>query len=841
MIGTTIGPYRVLRELGQGGMGTVLLAEDTRLGRHVALKTVSGPQAGTAGGRAQLLDEARAAAAISHPAIAAVHDVIEHDGAIAIVFELVEGETLAARLAKGPLPEAQAVHIATQIADALAVAHAHRVLHRDLKPANVMLAPGGIVKILDFGIARFRPAGGEDADGDAFAGTPGYVAPEQWQGRAVDERADLYALGVVLFEMLTGKRPFPEREPFTLALASIDRIARRVSALTPGVTPALDRLVARLLAADPELRPPRARVVADELRLLQAPPAPASPLPWTRLAAVVAAVALAAGAGAWWLTRPVRLDVANPVVAVLPLVNATGDGANDYLAAGVADSLVTSLASLPTVTTLSRSLVEEAGRRRSTPAAIARDLGATFVVDGTVQQAGDQLRLAIGLVRPDGTVAWADSVEGRARDLFQMQARLAGAFADALRVQMTAADEARLQTPPTSNANALDAYWRGRALLERRDAPGNLLRAETAFKEALRLDPRFVDAHAALGETYWALYNQSREASWVEAAVQASANAVRLAPDVAPVRLALGVSLTSSGRNAEAILELQRVLAVQPANDEARRYLGRALSAMGRMDEALAEWRKALAARPNNWQALSDMGLALFQRARMTEAEAVYRQLVELQPDNVIGLQGLGTVLQQQGRDDEALRWYEQAIAITPAAQVLSNMGTLYYQRGDYARAAESYRRAIGQRPNSAPTHRNLGDSLRRLGRADEALAAYQRAVALAEEARRVNPNDAQNLAALAVYEVKAERPAEARRHAAEATRLAPEHPTVWFRTAEVQALAGRTNEALAALTRALALGYPAADAGRSDELAALRREPRFMQLLGEAPGAPPP
>jgi serine/threonine-protein kinase len=219
----------------------------------------------------------------------------------------------------------------------------------------------------------------------------------------------------------------------------------------------------------------------------------------------------------------------------------------------------------------------------------------------------------------------------------------------------------------------------------------------------------------------------------------------------------------------------------------------------------------------------------------------VYRQLVELQPDNVIGLQGLGTVLQQQGRDDEALRWYEQAIAITPAAQVLSNMGTLYYQRGDYARAAESYRRAIGQRPNSAPTHRNLGDSLRRLGRADEALAAYQRAVALAEEARRVNPNDAQNLAALAVYEVKAERTAEARRHAAEATRLAPEHPTVWFRTAEVQALAGRTNEALAALTRALALGYPAADAGRSDELAALRREPRFMQLLGEAPGAPPP
>ncbi len=249
MIGTTIGPYRILRELGQGGMGTVVLAEDTRLGRHVALKTVSGAQAGTSGGRAQLLDEARAAAALTHPAIAAVHDVIEHDGNIAIVFELVEGETLAARLAKGPLPEEQAVAIAVQIADALAVAHGARVLHRDLKPSNIMLAPGGVVKILDFGIARFRPVGHQapaDSHGDeGFMGTPGYVAPEQWTGKAVDERADLYALGVVLFEMLTGKRPFPEREPFTLALAAIDRIARRVSSLRPGVTPALDKLVAR--------------------------------------------------------------------------------------------------------------------------------------------------------------------------------------------------------------------------------------------------------------------------------------------------------------------------------------------------------------------------------------------------------------------------------------------------------------------------------------------------------------------------------------------------------------------------------------------------------------------
>ena len=185
------------------------------------------------------------------------------------------------------------------------------------------------------------------------------------------------------------------------------------------------------------------------------------------------------------------------------------------------------------------------------------------------------MRLALNLLRQDGSVAWADAVEGPADGVFGMQARLAGALGSALSVQMSATDRARLNTPPTSNTDALDAYWRGRALLERRDAPGNLQRAVVAFNEALRLDARFVDAHAALAEADWELYNTTREAKYVEAAVQASKNAVALAPDDAGVRVALGVTLTRGGRNAEAVQELQRALAVEPNHDEARRYLGR--------------------------------------------------------------------------------------------------------------------------------------------------------------------------------------------------------------------------------------------------------------------------
>lgn len=858
MSASTIGPYRVIRELGQGGMGTVVLAEDTRLGRQVALKTVSGAQAGTSGGRAQLLDEARAAAAISHPAIAAVHDVIEQDGDIAIVFELVEGETLAARLKKGPLSQDQALDIGLQIADALNVAHGHGVLHRDLKPSNIMLAAGDVVKILDFGIARFQPRGRTRGRGDraevpagadpaardrgtpetdVFQGTPGYVAPEQWTGKGpVDERADLYALGVVLFEMLTGKRPFAERDPFTLARASTDRIARRVSSLRPDVAPALDKLVSRLLATDPSLRPPRARVVADEIRSLRAP-APPPPVPWRRYLAIAALVVAAIGGLGWWATRPVVLDVTNPVIAVLPFANETGDSGNDYLAAGVADSLATSLASLPTVSIVSRATVDDARTRRTAPGEIAADLGATFVVDGRMQAAGAQTRVTIALRRPDGSSPWSEDVEGPASGMFGLQARLATAVAAALQLQVSPELQERLARRPTTKDEALEAYWRGRSYLERRDTPGNLTRAEAAFSEALRLDPRFMQAQAALGETYWRLYDASRDQVWASKAVDSSRNAVTLAPDDVAAKIALGITLQNTGRSSEAVEELQRALVIRSNDDEARRHLARALAALGRLDEGLAEWRKALAARPNNWQILSDMGLALFRAGRYDEAAQACTELTRLQPDNPIGYSMLGSIYQDQGLSGQALEVYEKALKLAPSATVLSNIGAIHHEQGEFDRAVDAYGKALALRANMAPIHRNLGDSLLRLGRTRDAQAAYERAVALAEAVRVVNPKDAINLASLAVYLEKAGEDEQARLRLREATSLAPGSSQVWSRAAQVHALAGRRDEAVAALAEAIACGYVPSEANKVDEFAALNSYPPFKALItGNSP-----
>ncbi len=266
------GPYRVVGPLGGGGMGTVLLAEDSRLGRRVALKTFTGDAAATVQAREQLLREARAAARLSHPSIAAVHDVLDVAGELVIVFEYVEGETLAARLKRGRLAVADALRIGEQLADGLAEAHAHGIIHRDLKPGNVMLTPQGRAKILDFGIAHTTSLENEETSPvlqsgpGVYAGTPAYAAPEQWLGEPLGPHTDLYALGVLLFEMLGGRRPFHTPSRLALMQQVVEAPRPHIREINEHVPASIDALVDNMLARDPARRPAGARDIANLLR-----------------------------------------------------------------------------------------------------------------------------------------------------------------------------------------------------------------------------------------------------------------------------------------------------------------------------------------------------------------------------------------------------------------------------------------------------------------------------------------------------------------------------------------------------------------------------------------------
>jgi serine/threonine-protein kinase len=835
----------VIRPLGSGGMGTVYLAEDPRLGRFVALKTFAAPD--------RVLHEARAVAKLSHPNIAGVHDILELPDETVIVFEFVDGETLADRLRRGRLPVVEVIRIGAQIADGLAAAHARGIVHRDLKPGNVMLTREGHAKILDFGLARSLPASEgtttHTTTESAFAGTPAYAAPEQWLGDPLSPRTDIFALGAVLYEMLGGRRPFEADTRLAIMQLVLEAPRPNIRDLNPHVPPSVAALVGDMLQRDPQQRPATANEVASVLRAIERDttvsersdsatvrlPAPPPRRTWglAIAASVILLAAVAALIVALWRGPANHITATRPVVAVLPLANATGTPTNDYIATGVAESLTTSLAGMSGVTVVSRAAVASAAAQTPELAEIARDLGASYLVEGSVQLSGNRVRLSVNLVRPDRSVVWGDSVEGLFDDIFVLQSRLASAVGRALSVQMSAADRARLAQQPTANANALAAYYRGRALLERRDIQGNIDAALAAFDEAVRLDPNFAVAQGARGEALWAQYMQSKDPASATAAIEAGTLALRLAPTSASARYALAVALMGSGRLDEAIDELQRALAIQPNYDDARRELGNALARKGRVDEALAEFRKAIDVRPNYWEHHSALGVILLRAARYDEAVETFKRVIELQPDNYFGYQQLGAAYQYLGRDEDAVANYERAIAIRPNAQAYSNLGAIYHRRSEYAKAVDAYKSAITLRPNAAATHRNLGDAYARMGRRVEASGAYREAVRLAELELNVNPRDAATMASSALYLAKAgnRRAAEARLR--EAAQLAPNNVEVAFRGAVMYAVLGEVDRALNSLERAVALGHSRADISGNDEFDILRSSPRYAALLG--------
>jgi tetratricopeptide (TPR) repeat protein/TolB-like protein len=848
--GASVGPYKIVRQLGSGGMGVVWLAEDTRLNRNVALKMVKTADADTTEGRQRLMREARAAAALNHPHIATVHDVLDVDGQVVVVFEYVEGETLSSRLGRGPMSIPETVEVAWQLADALAAAHAQGIIHRDLKPSNVVLGPESRAKVLDFGIARMVPAGADMSAsapgtiGGGLVGTPGYAAPEQYLSRNVDGRADLYALGVMIYEMITGRRPFPSNDAVALATSVLRDEAPRLSSSGLWVPPALEKLVCRLLEREPSRRPSSGDEVLVELSPLR--DNESSPLarrtvrlrrriPLSTKVAAVVVLVVAIGMVALLQRNARTLGPEAPVVAVLPLTNMSGDAANDYLGAGLAESLITSLASVPRVTVLSRTAVDETRQQYPDRTRFVQALDATYVVEGSVQAVGNLLRVTLNLVRQDASVAWGRTVEGPSSDLFSLQSQLATALTDAIADQTPSAERVAPAAPPTASEPAQIAYWKGKANLDRRDVAGNTQAALRDFSDAIVADPKFAMAYAGLAEAQWAMYVQTNDKKWAQQAVESTAKATELEPDRPAVRYSAGLTMFRGGRYDEARKELDRAIALQPTFEDATRLLARVLMRQGHIDEGKALFEKALMTRPNSSAIYSDLGLALYNASRFSEALQAFEHAIAIAPNSSVSLTQAGVASSAMGDNAKALGYYERATAIQPRAETFSSMGTLYYSQGDFAKAASAYEAALLIRPLGAITHRNLGDAYTKLGRREDALRAYRQAVTRAQAEVSVSPGDARAVARLAVYQAKTGDDAAARRSLAAAEKIAPVDEQVQLRAAVVHALAGRAEPALDAIQRAIAGGISPRAIEAEEDFEKLRPLPRFAAMVSNA------
>ncbi|MBI1762565.1 MAG: protein kinase [Acidobacteria bacterium] len=756
LVGQMLGHYRILSWLGAGGMSEVYLAFDTRLERQVALKLLAAQFTQDAEHLRRFTQEAKAASALNHPNIITIHEIGVLGDRHFIATEYVAGRTLRRLLTDAPPSLARALDVATQVAHALAVAHAAGIVHRDIKPENVMLRPDGYLKVLDFGIAKLKRAeAGEPARDNAgieavaparpFATMPGtvlgtaqYMSPEQARGLAVDERTDIFSLGVMLYEMIAGRRPFEGATREAVMRAVTSHEPPPLAAETPAALRALidralqkeraaryqsaEELLADLQPLKQELRASgnlalphqpaawrEAALTTSHARLdTHAQPAELStaaesgtrprgvrPLAraWRQRAwrlPLLLALGLALGLAAYFFAR-FHTQPALESLAVLPFVNAGAEAQADYLADGLTDGLINSLARLPHLKVIALSSVLRFKQQQSDPPAVARRLGVSAVLTGRIAQRGEALAISAELVDArDGSRLWGAHYERHLADLMLVQEELTQSISAGLRLRLSDAESKQLGKRYTENSEAYRLYLKGRYFFMQFTAEGSG-KALGQFEQAIALDPNYAPAHAGIGYVYAVAsgqYENPREA--MRQARQAATRALALDDTLPEAHFALAlVNWWADWDWPAAETGFRRALELAPNNATIRAVYGEFLSTQGRFPEATAHAQRALTLDPLSVYVSSALGKVYYNARQYDRALAAYRQTLELDPASTRAQRGLGRALTQQGRYAEAIAALRQAIAREAHPYFIADLGRAYALAGQRREAHE--------------------------------------------------------------------------------------------------------------------------------------------------------
>ena len=684
-VGQRLGKYRIERLLGQGGMGSVYLAFDTRLYRQVAVKIVEGPLDGD-DSPARILREARSAAALKHPGICTIYEVGVVDGIAFIAMEYVEGRSVDAKLHDGPLPIDEAVACAIQAADALAYAHAHDVIHRDLKAANVIISPNGQLEIVDFGLARRADPSMENAttyvsvaSAGVAMGTPYAMAPEQVRGEPTDARTDIWALGVLLHEMLTAAKPFTAA---TLAELFSSILRDAPAPLPATVPPGIAAVIERCLQKDPEARFKCAADVRAALesadRSLATAALPRRPTSLGRILVLAAGALVAVLTAEWyWQSTPA---LALNSVAVLPFAIVGGDGAVDYLGDGITDGLINSLAQASNITVVSRNA---AFRFKGTDVDAQRAgqaLKVRTAVTGRVARRGEDLSISVELIDVASNARiWGDTFNRKVSDLLTVQDEISTEITDALHLRLSGRERQGLTKRYTENTSAHQLYLRGRYEWNKK-TPDGFNQGIKLFEEAIELDPNYAPAYAGLAAIYnnAANYNFSlfppREA-WAKAKVAAE-RAIQIDDSLASAHASLALvyyqwewDWPAAEREFKRALELAGSVPsmYEPAPSATNHWYAHFLMTMGRTDESLAAGRRALQLDPVDTAANAHQGWHYLWTRSYDQAVPLLQQAIEMYPAFSVNRWYLGMVYEQQGELDKALEQFDYSVRVTSA------------------------------------------------------------------------------------------------------------------------------------------------------------------------------
>jgi serine/threonine protein kinase/Tfp pilus assembly protein PilF len=752
--GSTVAHYRVLSLLGEGGMGRVYLAEDTKLHRKVSLKFLSADVTKDHERLRRFEQEARAASALNQPNIITIHEIGEEDGHQFIAIEFIDGQTLRERL-RSPLDLDESLEIAIQVASALAAAHRVNIVHRDIKPENIMIRKDdGLVKVLDFGLAKMSVLRRATMDPEAdtqlrntapgvVMGTAAYMSPEQARGETVDERTDIWSLGVVLYEMIAGCSPFVASTSNEIISAILSRETpaplTRYSRLVPE---RLEEIVEKALTKNKDERYQTSKDLLIDLKRLQQTlqlkaaserstspdrivsavtdgqatvskaETSASRTPQAssaeyivnqvrshkRVVLLSLALLLLIAAGMFiyaWRSRetaaPSRPEIKS--LAVLPLENLSGDPSQEYFADGMTEALISNLSQIKALKVISRtSVMRYKGSRESLPI-IAQALGVDAVIEGSVQRSGGRVRVTAKLVPATTDAAiWSRNYEREVSDILKLQSDVAQAIAAEVRVQLTPDEQNRLASARPIDPKAHEAYLLGRYHLAKLNE-SDLSRAVDYFKEAIRIEPDFAAAYAGLSRA-WSERGIWGGKSYIEVetpAREAARKALQIDPANSSAHTSMCMILINYDFNYSAAEEqVRRAIEIDPGSAEAHVAYGWLLQVLGRYEEVLEQMEKAEQLDPASSQIQGDFGRMLYRARKYDEAEKHLKRSIELDPNNYGSYGRLGDVYIEMGRFGDAVAMFEKSRSIQPQGAHALRLAVVYARMGNRQAALDA-------------------------------------------------------------------------------------------------------------------------------------------------------
>ena len=687
MIGQTISHYHILEKLGAGGMGIVYKAEDARLHRFVALKFLPDMTQDS-----QALErfrrEARAASALNHPGICTIYDIGEHEGRPFLAMEFMDGQTLRHHINGKALLFEEVLRLGTQIADALDAAHTEGIIHRDIKPANIFVTKRGQAKVLDFGLAKLLPKGvalgnaesrGEPADAASIvgiiSGTPSYMSPEQVRGDNLDQRTDIFSLGVLLYEMATGRQAFGGNTGGAIIEAVLTHSPAPARSINPDVPAGLEDIINKALHKDRDQRYQQASdLLADLQRLERAdhsswrPPARETEFvprePTVRNATTNSGI-----------LRPERVSKIIDSLAVLPFENTSRDPEHEYLSDGIAGSLINILAAVPKLRVMAHSTVLRYKGRAIDPQAVGRELNVRAVLTGQIMQSGESLRIAAELVDvATGSQLWGTQYNRKPGDIFAIQDEISEEISGKLRLKLSRAEKKRLTRRQTDDAEAYRLYLKGRHHWDRWTEDG-FYKAIEYFQQAVEKDPGYALAHGGVADSYvllgWNSYLQPKDA--FPKGKMAAMRALRLDPNLAEGHTPLAAVLwLHDWQWAEARAEFTRSLELNPTYATGNHWFAEYLMTTGRHAEAVARMKKSQELDPLSLIISVAIGWAFYMARQYDDAIEQLTRTVDLEPHYPVTHWILGLLLRKMGRYEQAITEGEKGVKLSGGSPLIS-------------------------------------------------------------------------------------------------------------------------------------------------------------------------